>query len=44
MTGLLLLGLTALPAADDPPRFSDWSTPVEYSTQEFEALAGWPLH
>jgi len=28
LTGLLLLGLTALPAADDPPRFSDWSAPV----------------
>jgi hypothetical protein len=28
LTGLLLLGLTALPAADDPPRFSDWSVPV----------------
>jgi len=24
LTGLLLFGFTALPAAEDPPRFSDW--------------------
>ena len=28
LTALLLLGLTALPAADDPPLFSDWSAAV----------------
>jgi Tol biopolymer transport system component len=28
LAGLLVLGLTALPAADDPPRFSEWSAPV----------------
>jgi hypothetical protein len=28
LAGLLVLGLAALPAAEDPPRFSDWSTPV----------------
>ena len=28
LTGLFLLGLTALPTADDPPKFSGWSAPV----------------
>jgi Tol biopolymer transport system component len=28
LAGLMVLGLAAPPAADDPPRFSDWSAPV----------------
>jgi len=28
LAGVMVLGLAALPAADDPPRFSDWSAPV----------------
>jgi len=28
LAGFMVLGLAALPAADDPPRFSDWSAPV----------------
>ena len=28
LAGLLLLALGAMPAAEDPPRFSDWSAPV----------------
>jgi Tol biopolymer transport system component len=29
LSGLFVLGLPALPTADDPPRFSEWSTPVD---------------
>lgn len=28
LAGLLVLGLAALPAAEDPPRFTEWSAPV----------------
>jgi hypothetical protein len=28
LAGLLVVGLAALPAAEDPPRFSEWSAPV----------------
>ena len=28
LVGLMVVGLAALPAAEDPPRFSEWSAPV----------------
>ena len=38
VAGLLALGLARLPAADDPPRFSDWSEPVNLGP-----TVNWPL-